>query len=136
DQATNTARIDVMQEISLPLQAGPFKIVPYGKVDGAFYSQDLDGDSQGRIYGGGGVRASIPFSRLYPSVDSDLFNLNGLYHKIVLSGNWFIADSNTRFTTLPQLDRFNDDTSDQALRDFHPYLPVFYPANATFLTSN
>jgi hypothetical protein len=133
DQATNTGRFDIMQELSLPFQAGPFKIVPYAKFDLAYYTADLDGDSQGRIYGGPGVRASIPFSKLYPCVDSDLFNLNGIYHKIVLSGNWFWADSNTRMTTLPQLDRFNDDTSDQALRDMRPFLPVFYPANAKFL---
>jgi len=126
----------VMQDLSLPLQAGSFKIVPYVKGDLAYYTEDLNGDNQGRIYGGAGVRASIPFSKLYPCVDSELFNLNGIYHKMVLSGNWFIADSNTRMTTLPQLDRFNDDTSDQALRDFRPYVPLFYPTKAKFLTTS
>ena len=69
-------------------------------LDLAYYTQDLTGDDRGRLYGGGGVRASMPFSRLYPDVQSELFNLNGIYHKIVFSGNYYIADSNTRLHRL------------------------------------
>ena len=36
---------------------------------------------------------------------------------------------------MPQLDRLNDDTTDQALRDIRPRRPHVNPANATFLTS-
>ena len=135
DAPTNTGRAHVMQDISLPFQAGPFKVVPYGVLDLAYYTNDLTGDDQGRVYGGGGVRTSLPFSKLYPDVDSELFNLSGLYHKIVMSGNWYVADANTRFTTLPQLDRFNDDASDHALRDFRRWQPTFYPKNAGTLAS-
>lgn len=135
DAATNTGRFDVIQDISLPVQAGPFKVVPYAVFDLTYYSNDLTGDDQGRVYGGGGLRTSIPFSKLYPDVDSELFNLNGIYHKIVASANWYVAGSNTRYTTLPQLDRFNDDVSDQALRDIRPWQPLLYPTNAAFLAT-
>ncbi len=136
DAPTNTGRFDIWQDLSLPFQAGPFKVVPYIVGDLAYYTNDISGDDQGRIYGGAGLRTSMPFSKLYPDVDSELFNLNGIYHKIVLSANWFVADSNTRFTTLPQLDRFNDDASDQALRDIRPWQPKFYPTTGAFLTTS
>jgi hypothetical protein len=136
DAPVDTGRFNIWQDISLPFQAGPFKVVPYSVLNLGYYTEDLSADDQGRVYGGGGLRTSIPFSRLYPDVESDLFNLCGLYHKILLSGNYFIADSNTRLTTLPQLDRLNDDTTDQALRDIRPRQPHVNPANATFLTTS
>jgi hypothetical protein len=136
DIATETGRFDVFQELSLPFQAGPVKVVPYGVIDTAYYTNDLSGDDQGRLYGAGGLRSSMPLSRLYPAVESDLFNLSGLYHKVVFSGNYYIADSNVRFTELPQLDRFNDDASDQALRNIRPRQFQFNPDNALFLTTS
>ncbi|MCS7047589.1 MAG: hypothetical protein NZO58_14625, partial [Gemmataceae bacterium] len=136
DAATNTSRLYLMQDLSLPFQAGPFRLVPYGVLGLMHYSQDLSGDDQGRLYGGGGLRASIPLSRLYGAVESDLFNLDGLYHKMVFSAHWFVAASNTRLSTLPQLDRLNDDATDQSLRDIRPHQPLVNPANAAFLTTS
>ena len=66
----------------------------YGMLDLTAYTHDLNGDSTGRVYGGGGVRGSIPFTRIYSDVQSDLFNLCGINHKIVLGGNYYIAKSN------------------------------------------
>ena len=37
---------------------------------------------------------------------------------------------------LPQLDRLNDDATDQALRDIRPLQPLINPANAAFLTTS
>ena len=49
----------------MPFTLGPFRVVPYGVLDLTAYNNDLLGDSVGRVMGGGGVRTSIPFSRLY-----------------------------------------------------------------------
>ena len=133
DQTTNTFRFDLMQELSLPFTLGPFRLVPYGKLDLTYYSEDLEGTDRGRIYGGGGLRGSIPFTRLYPDVQSDLLNVNGINHKIVISGNYYIAESDTPFTRLPQLDRLNDDATDQALRDIKPREPALNPAHGLAL---
>ena len=127
DQNDGTGRFDFMQELDAPFDAGPVKVVPYGMLLLADYTNDLNGDNLGRIYGGGGVRASIPFSRFYPDVQSELFNLNGINHKIVVSANYFVADANEPYTKLPQLDRLNDDATDQALRDLRPQDPALYP---------
>ncbi len=132
----NTARFDLMQELSLPFSLGDVRIVPYLTLDLTQYTQDLTGEERGRFYGGAGVRASVPFSRLYPDVQSDIFNLDGIYHKMVFSSNFYAAHSDTPLSRLPQLDQLNDNASDQALRDIRPWQPLFNPANAMNLTTN
>lgn len=136
DVFTNTARLDLMQDISLPFTLGAFKLVPYGIVDLTYYSEDVNKNDVGRFLGGGGARASMPLSRLYPEAQSELFNLNGLYHKIVFAGNYYNVYSNTTINQLPQLDRLNDDTTDQALRDIRPRQPQLNPANAANLMNS
>jgi hypothetical protein len=54
----------------------------------------------------------------------------------VLSTNYFYAESNEPYTKLPQLDRLNDDATDQALRDIRPLLPSLNPANGTVLATS
>jgi hypothetical protein len=135
-RADNTVRLDLNQELSAPFTLGAFRIVPYGLLDLTYYSEDLTGNDRGRVYGGGGVRSSIPFSRLYPDVQSELLNVNGIYHKIVVSSNYFIAQSDTSFSRLPQLDRLNDDASDQSLRDIKPLEPLFNPAHGLALLTS
>jgi hypothetical protein len=55
---------------------------------------------------------------------------------MLLSGNYFVAHSDTPLTRLPQLDRLNDDASDQALRDIRPRQFALNPNNAAFLTTS
>ena len=114
-----------MQQLALPLSAGPAKIVPYAVLDLAYYTADVRGDGLGRALGGLGVRSSIPFSRLYRDVDSDLLNLQGLYHKNVFSANYYFASSSSSYARLPELDRLNDDATEQAYRDITPWHPFF-----------
>jgi hypothetical protein len=132
----NTGRFDLWQELSLPFYLGPVKVVPYAVLDLTYYTEDLAGTDRGRVYGAGGLRASMPLSRLYPEIQSDLFNVNGIYHKIVLSGNYYNAKSDTPFTLLPQLDRINDDATDQAVRDIRPREPSLNASNGLFLATS
>lgn len=125
----NTGRVDWMQQISMPFELGPAKVVPYGVLDLAYYTQNNEGAQQGRVYGGGGVRASVPLSKLYHGVESELCNLQGLYHKNLFSANYFIAGSTTSWAILPQLDRLNDDATEAAWRDVLPW-EVTFPQTA------
>ncbi len=120
DRDISTGRFDLWNDFSLPLTAGPVKVVPYGVIDLTYYTRDLDGQDAGRFYGAGGVRAAMPLSRLYPDVQSELFNLDTIFHKIMFWGNAYFAWSNIRYTDLPQIDQLNDNASDQALRDIFP----------------
>jgi hypothetical protein len=136
EQPIQTGRFDVWQDASLPFQLGFLKVVPYGVLDLTYYTDELDGEQRGRVYGGGGVRASFPLSRLYPDVCSELFNVKGIYHKIVFSANYYNAFSDTPFKALPQLDLLYDDVSDQAMREIRPWQPIFNPAHATALNTS
>ena len=73
---------------------------------------------------------------LTADIQSDLFNLNGIYHKIVLSGNYYYAQTNVHYNQLPQIDQLNDDATNQALRDIFPLQSTLNPANAAFLTTS
>src|SRR5262249_34115998 len=132
----NTGRFFAFEELSAPFTLGAFRIVPYAKGMAADYTSDLGtgpnldpntnpggGSNLGRFWGGGGLRANLPFWRLYPDVQGELFKVCGLYHKIVLTGDYFYGRASTPFTRVPQLDRLNDDTSTQALREIKPQEP-------------
>ncbi len=136
DVRQDTVRLNWMQDASVPFDLGPIRVAPYLKGDIAYYSEDVNSESRGRLYGGGGVRWSMPLSKIYPDVSSELFNLNQLYHKVVFTGNYFNGYASSSVNNFPQMDRLNDDASDQALRDFRPYAPIYNPGNAAFLTTS
>lgn len=136
DVRTNTARLDSMSDLSMPLDAGPFKIVPYLMGDMAYYSNNVNGDSQGRLYGGAGVRWSLPFSKLYPDITSDIFNLNQIYHKIIFYGNYYAAQSSVGINNIPQLDQLWDNETDQTMRDIRPQQSALNPTYANFLNNS
>ena len=87
----------------------------------------MNGDSRGRAYGGIGARASMPFSKLYDGVESELLNINGIYHKMTFAGNYYSAWSNTPSSVLPQPDRLNDDATQQSVRDMTPNQQTYVP---------
>ncbi|MCC6421645.1 MAG: hypothetical protein IT429_25780 [Gemmataceae bacterium] len=131
-----TGRFDLRQEISLPFPVYDLKVVPYVVGDLTYYSEDVYGSPDGRAYGGGGVRTSLPLSRLYPEIQSELWNLNGIFHKIVFSANYFNAYSSTPYEQLPQLDRLNDAVTDQTLRNFRPRWREYNPGYGLNLYTN
>lgn len=134
--ATNTGRFDLWQDLSLPVSLGDLRLAPFGVIDLTQYTKNLYGESVGRFYGGGGLRGNLPFSRLFPKAQSELLNVNGIYHKVTLSGNYYVVHSNVAFTTLPQLDRLNDDATDQSLNDIKPLEPVYQPGPSGLLLAN
>ncbi|QEL17230.1 LPS-assembly protein LptD [Limnoglobus roseus] len=124
-KAINTGRADWWHELSVPLAAGPVKVVPYGVFDLTGYTEDLNGNSRGRVYGGGGARASVTFTRLFSDANSELFNVRGLNHKATLHSNYYYARTNVHYTDLPQLDRLDDDSIDQTVRTIKPFQTQF-----------
>ncbi len=136
DVRQDTLRLDWLQEASVPFDLGAFRVAPYLKGDIAYYSQDVNNDSRGRLYGGGGVRWSMPLSKVYTDIQSELLNLNQIYHKVVFTGNYFNGYASSSVNNFPQLDRLNDDASDQGLRDIRPVMSSLNPVNAAFLTSS
>ena len=59
------------------------KVVPYVLGEAAYWGEDLSGNSaHADATGQAGVKASLPIWRADPTVQSELFNLNGLAHKV------------------------------------------------------
>lgn len=100
------------QEIDLPVEAGPVKITPYLLGEAAYWGSDLNGDSASRIYGQGGIRASLPMWTADSTVQSELLNLNGLAHKVTWEADYFYAKSSLDVDQLPGYDPLDDDSTE------------------------
>ncbi len=103
-------RLVTRQELDMPFNLGPVKVVPFVLGELAHWGEALDGDDLQRAYVHTGVRASIPFWAVFPEVHDSLFNLNGLAHKVIFDAEFSYADATRDFTELPLYDPL-DDTS-------------------------
>jgi len=106
------------QELALPVEAGPVKVVPFVSGEAAHYGEGTDGDSLTRLLGQAGVRASLPMWRVDPTIQSSLMNVRGLAHKVEWTAEYFYADSNTNFDALPLYDPLDDNAQEQFRRRF------------------
>ncbi len=122
----NSARAVTRQELDWPFQAGPVKIVPYALGELAYWSEDLSGDALERAYSQVGVRANMPMWRVDPDVQSTLFNVNGLAHKVNFDFEFAWTDVNKDLNQLPLYDPL-DDYSIEAFR--RRFVPLTFPAN-------
>lgn len=102
-------RTATRQELDLPFQLNLVKLVPYVSGELAYFGADLEGNSETRLLGQAGIRASVPMWTSDSNVQSQLFNLNGLAHKVVWEGEFFYANSNQSQLNLPLYDTVDDD---------------------------
>jgi hypothetical protein len=114
----NGMRAGTRQEIDLPMKAGPVKIVPFVLADATYWQQDLDGNDVFRVYGQAGARTSLPFWRVDPTIQSTLFNVNGLAHKVSFDAEFAYADASENFDRLPLYDPLDDDAQEAFRRRF------------------
>ena len=115
-------RFVTRQELDLPVQAGPIKLVPYALGEVGYWGQGLDDQKDiTRGYGQLGVRSSFPFWRVDPTVQSMLFNLNGLAHKVTLVSDLYWADASQNIEEFPLYDPLDDDSQEH----FRGYLMPF-----------
>ena len=101
-------RLISRQELDLPLQAGPVKVVPFVLGEVGHWGEDLSGESLDRLYGVVGVRATLPMWNVDPTVHSTLWNLNGLAHKVDFELDFTASGANRDLTNLPLYDPLND----------------------------
>ena len=100
-------------ELSLPFNVGPTKLVPYVLGEVAYWNEDLTGESLTRWYGSAGVRGSIQFAKHMPYVQSSIFGLNGLAHKVSLDADYYIAESSQSLDFIPQYNPFDEDAQER-----------------------
>ncbi len=108
--------LSTTQEIDLPLQLGPVKVVPYALGQLTHYGEALDGNDLNRAFGQLGIRASLPLESVDPTVQSELFNLNGLAHKIVFGAELSYSQATQDVNELPLYDQIDDNAQEQFRR--------------------
>jgi len=104
----------LLQELDVPLNLGAVKLVPYAKGALVEYTRDLTGQETGRR-GAAWALGEHAVSRLYPEIQSELFNLNGIYHKSI-QRQLLHRTSDQPHQRLPGTGSVNDDASDEMLR--------------------
>jgi hypothetical protein len=110
------SRVDTMHEFDWPFSVGPVRVVPYVIGRASYWSRAIAHEDEDRLYGAAGTRASMPLWRVFPTVESDLWNVHGLAHKIIFSLDYSVAQSTLDHTLLPQYDELEDD-SEQVFRE-------------------
>jgi len=118
-------RFVTTQEIDMPLQAGVVKVVPYALGQLGHWGEDLSGEPIDRAYGQLGIRASVPMWKVNPQVESQLWNVHGLAHKVSFEVEASYSDANQDVTEFPLYDPIDDDAIEQFR---HQY--VFYDFGA------
>jgi hypothetical protein len=113
-------RLATRHELDLPFALGAFKFSPYVLGELARWGENLDFDAENRAYGAGGIRASTSMWAVDPQIRSELFNVNGLAHKVVFETDVFYAQSTQDLDTLPLYDQI-DDNNIEAYRRWFPF---------------
>ena len=121
DSAGNRAdpkgeRLITRNQLAMPLNLEPFKVVPYAIGELGHWGSDIEGNDIQRAYFQTGLRASIPFWTANPTIQDPVFNLNGLAHKVVFDMEASYSDSNRDVTDFPLYDELDDDVFDDIRR--------------------
>jgi hypothetical protein len=113
-------RLATRQELDIPFQAGPVKLVPYALGELAHWGADLTGSPIDRAYGQVGIRTSLPMWTADNAVESQLWNLHGLAHKVVWEAEFSYANATQSLDQFPLYDQIDDDAINQYRRNI-PY---------------
>jgi len=114
------------QELDLPFEFANVNFVPYALGQLAHWDETLQGPQNFRVpdgamnraYGQFGVRASLPFWSVDPTIQSTLFNVNGIAHKALIDVDASWAGATQDFQNLPLYDPIDDDNIEAFNRRF------------------
>jgi hypothetical protein len=86
--------------------------------DVGYWQEDINGNDALRGVGQVGVRASVPFWKVCPNIQSTLWNVNGLAHKVSFDLDAFYADASQDLDRFPLYDQLDDDAQEHFRRRF------------------
>ncbi len=126
------SRLATRQELDAPFALGVVKFDPYVVGELAHWDQNLNFTDQNRAYGAFGLRASMPVWTVDPTIQSSLFNVNGIAHKMVFDADVSYAQATDNLSNLPLYDAI-DDNNIEAYRRWYAFTdfggpPAMYPA--------
>ncbi len=114
-----TGRYYTNHEIDMPFNIDNIvRFVPYVQGQAVGWDNQLAGNSVGRVWGAVGARADFMIWRRYSGVDSDLFNVHGLNHKITFEADYRNAVSNVKLNQIGVQDDLDDNTYELVRRYF------------------
>jgi hypothetical protein len=105
---TQGGRFVTRNEFDAPFDLGLVRVVPYFLGELGYWGEDLAGNSLSRAYYDTGVRATLPMWSVDPNVESGLWNVHGLAHKIDFEAEYTHSWSNQPITALPLYDPLDD----------------------------
>jgi hypothetical protein len=91
-------------------------VVPFALGELGHWGQDINGDDIQRAYMNTGIRASIPFWAVDPTVRDALFYLNGLAHKVVFEAEFSYSDASQDLDQFPTYDKLDDNSIEDMRR--------------------
>ncbi|MCA9041343.1 MAG: hypothetical protein KDA65_13405 [Planctomycetaceae bacterium] len=100
-------------QLEAPFDLGPVHFVPFVMGEAAYWEDGITSDQIDRFVGRGGIRSSLMFSRIFPNVRSDIFNLNGLAHKIRIEGEYSYTDASRSYMDIPQYNEIDDNAQER-----------------------
>ena len=100
-------------ELELPFNLGPVKLAPYILGEAAYWGDSFSGEPISRLFGRAGMRGSISFQRIFPEIQSDIFNLNGLAHKSLIEGEYALTQTNRNLSEIPQWNEIDDNAQER-----------------------
>jgi hypothetical protein len=101
------------QQLDAPFSLGPVNVVPHVMGEAAYWGESFAGDPISRLSLNAGVKSSIEAWRVFPEVQSDIFNLNGLAHKIVFDADYEYTTVNRSLATISQWNEIDDDAQER-----------------------
>jgi hypothetical protein len=125
-------RIATRQELDLPFTAGPFKMSLFALGELAHWGEDLTGDDLQRAYWQSGLRASLPMWTANHGIESGLWNVHGIAHKVVFDVEASLAEATRDFDEFPLYDPLDDDSIEQFRRRYPTFLFGGAPIPAMF----
>ena len=117
-RAFSAGRFYTNHEVDMPFQFDFLRFIPYVQGQAVGWSNQINGQPVGRIWGAVGARASIMAWKAYPKVESEVFNVHGLNHKLNFDVDARDAWSNLRLDQIGVQDDLDDNTYEYARRYF------------------
>jgi len=111
-------RLATRHEIDFPFAVSVVKVAPYLLGELANWGEVLNNNDASRAYGVAGMRASLPFWSLDPMVESSLFNVHGIAHKVELEADIAYAQSTNDLSNFPLYDQIDDNNIEEYRRKF------------------
>jgi len=105
-------------ELNAPISLGPLQVAPFVMGEAAYWGDGFQGEAIDRFVGSAGVRGSLMMWKVFPNVQSDLFNLNGLTHKSSIEAEYSITDSSENLANIPQYNEFDDNSQERFRQRF------------------